>query len=111
MNTSLPAIVISNWKARASGSLVGFFTVQVPSGLVFNELMLHERNGQFWLSFPSKPMIGADGGVMRDENGKARYDAPLISFANWEAKERFTQLVIAALREAQPAVFAAEPVG
>jgi hypothetical protein len=104
----MSAIAITNWKARSSGSLVGFFTAGLPSGLVLNELMLHHRDGRFWISFPSKPMIKQDGSALRDERGKVRYGAPLIECANPQARNRFSEQVLTALRGALPEVFARE---
>jgi hypothetical protein len=103
-----PAIAISNWKSRDSGTLRGFFSASLPSGLDLHELMLHRRDGSWWLSFPSKPMLGTDGAALRDERGKVRYSAPLVSFASRQARDRFTEQMLAALRQAQPEVFAAE---
>jgi hypothetical protein len=40
---SAPAITISERKPRESGTLCGFFTAHLPSGLTLHELMLHER--------------------------------------------------------------------
>jgi hypothetical protein len=104
----MTAIAIADWKPRQSGTLVGFFTAGLPSGLTLNELMLHHRDGAWWISFPSKPMLGADGAALRDDSGKVRYSSPLVSFANRQARDRLTEQVLAALREAQPQLFAAE---
>ena len=103
---SAPSICISGWKARESGTLRGFFSAILPSGLELHELMLHHRDGSWWLSFPAKPLLGADGTALRDERGKIRYSAPLISLAPRDARERFNQAVLDALRLAQPEVFA-----
>ena len=99
--TSLP-IVISDWRPRQSGTLRGFFTTNLASGLVLRELMLHERDGKWWIGFPSKPMVGADGVALRDERGKIRYGAPLIEFASRQARDRFCEQVLAALRLSLP---------
>jgi hypothetical protein len=107
---SAPLITISNWKSRESGTLRGFFTSHLPSGLTLHELMLHERDGRWWISFPSKPMLGADGAALRDERGKVRYSAPLIEFTSTQARSRFVEQVLEALRLAQPQVFAVERV-
>jgi hypothetical protein len=103
-----PAITIADWKPRESGTLRGFFSAGLPSGLELHELMLHHRDGSWWLSFPSKPMLGTDGAALRDDSGKIRYSAPLVSFANRQARDRFTEQMLVALRQAQPQVFAAE---
>jgi hypothetical protein len=99
------AITIADWKARSSGTLAGFFTAHLPSGLTLHELMLHHRDGQVWISFPSKPMLGADGTALRDDRGKVRYGAPLIEFTSRAARDRFIEQVLAALRQSHPQVF------
>jgi hypothetical protein len=103
-----PPILISDWKPRHSGTLVGFFTACLPSGLTLHELMLHHRDGAWWISFPSKPMLGIDGSALRDERGKIRYGAPLTEFASRQARDRFNAGVLDALRLAHPAIFAAD---
>jgi hypothetical protein len=57
----MTSIAISEWKPHSAGTLLGFIKVTMPSGLVLHELMLHRRGDAFWLNFPSKPMVGADG--------------------------------------------------
>jgi hypothetical protein len=103
-----PPIVIADWKAWESGTLRGFFTAHLASGLVLHELMLHERDGKWWIGFPSKPMLRTEGSVLRDDSGRVRYSPPLVTFTNRQAKDRFTDQVITALRLAQPQVFATE---
>jgi hypothetical protein len=105
---SPPTITIADWNPRESGTLRGFFTAHPPSGLTLYELMLHERDGRYWISFPSKPMLGADGAPLRDERGKVRYGTPLIEFTSTQAPSRFIEQVLEALRQAHPQVFAAE---
>ena len=105
-----PGVMVSDWKARErSGTLaVGFFSASLPSGLELHELMVHHRDGSWWLSFPSKPMLGADGAALRDDGGKIRYSAPLVSFSSRQARDRFIEQVLEALRQAHPQVFATE---
>jgi hypothetical protein len=105
---SPPAITISDWKPRESGTLRGFFSASLPSGLELHELMLHHRDGKWWISFPSKPMVGAEGVALRDERGKIRFGAPLIEFTSTQARSRFIEQVLEALRQARPQVFAME---
>jgi hypothetical protein len=103
-----PAITIADWKPRESGTLRGFFSASLPSGLELHELMLHERDGSWWISFPAKPMLGPDGAALRDERGKVRYGAALIEFTTAQARNRFVEQVLVALRQTLPQVFAAE---
>ena len=103
-----PPIIIADLKSRESGTLKAFFTVHLPSGLTLHELMLHERDGSWWLSFPAKPMLGPDGAALRDERGKVRYSAPLIEFTSAQTRSRFIEQVLEALRQAQPQIFDVE---
>ena len=104
-------LAISEWKPHSAGTLLGFIKVTMPSGLVLHEPMLHRRGDTFWLNFPSKPMVGADGTALRDERGKVRYGPPLLGFASRHDRDRFTEQVLAALCQAQPQLFAAERAG
>jgi hypothetical protein len=106
VNAQPPPITISNWSARESGTLVGFFTAALASGLILNELMLHYRDGQYWISFPSKPKLSPDGVALRDDAGKVRYGAPLIEFASRADRDRFMAQVLKAFRAAHPEVLA-----
>jgi hypothetical protein len=78
---------------------------QLPSGLTLHEVALHTRDGHWWIAPPSKPMLSKDGAAMRDDAGKTRY-SPIISFQSKATRDRFTAGVLAALRLAQPEVFA-----
>jgi hypothetical protein len=102
-----PAIVIADWKPRQSNTLRGTFTTYLPSGLVLHEMTLHTRDGAWWIALPARPLL-QDGAALHDEHGKVRYSAALVSFANRQARERFTGQMLAALRLAHPQVFAAE---
>jgi hypothetical protein len=102
----MTAITITDWKPRAAGTLVGFFTAHLPSGLTLHELMLHHRDGAWWISYPSKPLLATDGTALRDERGKVRYGPPLIEFAGRQTRVRFNEQVLQAMRAAHPKVFA-----
>ena len=105
-----PPISISEWKPRVSGTLRGFCTAHLPSGMVLHEVAIHTRNGSWWASPASKPMVGKDGVVLRDDAGKVRY-SPIVSFADKQTRDRLSQAVVSALRRAHPEVFAEEAVG
>lgn len=92
---------ILDFKPVVKNTLRGFATVKLPSGMIFAEVSVHISNGRPWASPPSRPMIDRDGRAMRDESGKVRYQ-PVISFANKETRNRWSDAVIAALRAARP---------
>jgi hypothetical protein len=99
-----PPILVSDWKARQAGTLRGFCTVHLPSGMVLHEVAIHTRSGSWWASPASKPMLSRDGTALRDEAGKVRY-SPVVSFADKQTRDRLSQAVVDALRRAHPEVF------
>ena len=83
-------IRISNWRPYQKNTLQGFFTASLPSGLVFHELMLHERNGSKWIAFPAREWKNAAG-----EKQYARF----VEFRDRESADRFRDAVLMALDE------------
>jgi hypothetical protein len=100
-----PPILVSDWKPRCSGTLRGFCTVHLPSGLTLHEVSVHTRDGSWWVMPASKPTISKDGASLRDADGKIRY-SPIVSFESRKARDRFNAGVLDALRLARPEVFA-----
>jgi hypothetical protein len=72
---------------------------------MLHELSVHTRDGKWWIGFPAKPVL-IDGTVQRDESGKVRYGAPLVSFTSRQTRDRLSQAVVDALRRTHPEVFA-----
>ena len=102
------SFVAMNWKPLRKGSLVGFVSVSMPSGITVHEVSILETNGRFWASPPSKPMIDRNGVVMIDDAGKRRYSA-LIEFVDRDTRSRWSNAVIEALRTAEPEALLAQP--
>jgi hypothetical protein len=98
-------ILISDWKPRQSDTLRGFLTAHLPSGMILHEVSIHTRNGSWWASPSSKPMLSRDGTALRDDAGKVRY-SPVVSFADKQTRDRLSQAVVEALRRTHPDVFA-----
>lgn len=87
---------ITAWKPFSKGTLKGFFSATMPSGLVFHDLMLHEKNGARWIAFPAREWRNALG-----EKQFARF----IEFRDRRTADRFRDAVLDALDrhlEAQP---------
>ena len=101
-------ISVSEWKPLRKGSLLGFVTVTMPSGLIFHEAPVSSSHGKFWASPPSKPMIDRNGCVIVDDRGKRKY-SPIVSFADPTIRERWSAAVVAAVRAAFPEVLAEPP--
>jgi hypothetical protein len=84
-------------------SLRGFAKVQV-GGLKIADVTLHETSGKRWAGLPSKPMIDANGTARRDENNKIKY-VPMLEWATKEARDRFSDAVVAAVESQYPDAF------
>ena len=81
-------IEIRNWRSDRKNTRLGFFDAILPSGLVINRCILHEKNGVRWVAFPGHQYKKADGSI--------GYVA-LIQFASEKARNRFRAETLAAV--------------
>lgn len=81
-------IVISDWKPHLKNTLKGFFTATLPSGLMLNNLMLHQKGESRWIGLPAREWT--------NEAGIKQY-AKLIDFRDRETADLFRDKVLAAL--------------
>jgi hypothetical protein len=95
------SVVVEEFKPVVKNTLRGFARVRFASGLVMHEVSLHISNGRVWASPPSKPMVGGDGTVMRDAEGKQRWQ-PLITFSDKGVRDRWSAQIVDAVHEAYP---------
>jgi hypothetical protein len=100
MSTTL---TISDFKPVAAGAMVGFCDVHQPSGMTLHRCTVFSKDGRAWAAPPSKQVISRDGTVQRTADGKARYE-PTVSFVDRATQSRWSDAVIAALRQAHPEV-------
>ncbi len=92
---------IQEWKPCRQGSLRGFATVALPSGMTLHGCGVFAGPTGPWAAPPTKPMIGRDGAAMRGVDGKTRH-VPAVSFHDIAARDRWSAAVIAALLAAHP---------
>jgi hypothetical protein len=99
--TAMP-IALLEWKKVTKNSLRGFAKVRMGKALIVAEVAVHNSNGRRWASMPSRPLLLADGTHKRDERtGKPAY-VPLLSWADRETGDSFSEGVIAAIEAAHP---------
>jgi hypothetical protein len=76
-------------------TLLGFVEIETPSGLVINDVALHEKNGKHWLSMPARAY---------EKNGEKSW-IPYVKFKNRETTDKFQAAalpaVVSALKEAE----------
>lgn len=77
----------SNWRPMQRGSLQGFVTLHLASGLVIRDCTLHQAGEKRWIGLPGKPQIDANGDTRRGEGGKILY-TPVVD-VEAPQRERF----------------------
>jgi hypothetical protein len=77
----------TDWRPLQRGSLQGFVTLHLPSGLVIRDCTLHQSGEKRWVGLPGKPQIDASGATRRNDSGKVLY-TPVIDIVP-SARERF----------------------
>jgi len=75
---------ITNPKPIRKGALLGFFDVEMPSGMIIRGTMLFEKEGRRWVGLPSKEYT---------KDGVKAY-SPIIEFGSKDRAEKFQQLVL-----------------
>ena len=101
----MASLKILDWREMRRNSLLGFAKVEFPSGMIVSDVTVLQGEKGPWASPPSKPMIGRDGTVMKDDAGKVRY-VPIIEFTSKDVRNRWSDSVIEAMRAAHHEVFA-----
>jgi hypothetical protein len=106
MTETLPAeirhaAVIEEFNEIRKNTLRGFAKVRLASGMILIDVSIHVSNGKAWAALPAKPMLDKEGRALRDPEGKIRY-APVVAFATREHRDRFSVLVVEAVRDTHP---------
>ena len=81
-------IAIRNWKPLQKNTLRGFFTIELPSGMIIHEVMLHEKGHSRWIQFSAREYA--------DKEGQKQYRR-FIDFSDRSVADHFRDLVLAAL--------------
>jgi hypothetical protein len=79
------SFTITNAKQLRKGTLLGFFDLEMPSGLIVRGVMLFEKSGKRWVGFPSKEWQKPDGG---------KGYSPLLEFADRTISDKFQAQVL-----------------
>jgi hypothetical protein len=90
-----------SWHQVGKGSLIGCATIELPVGLrIIDAPVFTGRNGP-WASLPRKPVLDRDGKQRLDVNGKPQFQ-PLIEWRDRTLSDRFSEAVVALVREQHP---------
>lgn len=93
-SSSIPAVnsrfLASDWNPLEKATLLGFFTLTLPSGLVLKGCTYHKGHGSHWVSLPAQ--------TYKDKNGDIAYTS-IIDFASREVRARFQKQALSAIEE------------
>jgi DNA-binding cell septation regulator SpoVG len=82
--------------------MIGFLSIELSSGLIINgaKLMIGQA-GKHWIALPAERQVDRDGNPKLDANGRQAW-SPIVEFRDRDARDRFNELVLAALQRQQP---------
>ena len=100
MPVAMPVSLLE-WRPMKRNSLRGFATVRLGKSLKISDIPVHCSAGKRWASLPSKPQIGSDGVVQKDDRGKPKY-IPIVSWIDTDARDSFSEGVIQAVEAQYP---------
>ena len=85
--TGVREVQISHWRPRESGSLRGFFSIVLPSGMIIHDCQMFAKDDRRWFNLPARQY---------ESQGERKY-APSVAFTDRDAEDRFRHQVLAAL--------------
>lgn len=95
MEDSIP--IISDWRAVHRNTLVGTFTVTLPTGMQILGCLVHDNGQRRWIMLPGAPTI-ENGELRRGDNGKVVYKT-IIRFGSLDAYRNFETSILEELEK------------
>jgi hypothetical protein len=86
----------SGWRTLLSGTLQGFITLTLPSGLVLNDCTLHQKGNRRWIGLPGKPKL-EDGRHRIDPATGKRLYTPVVEIPARAVRDKFRAQALAAV--------------
>jgi hypothetical protein len=100
-----PRARLISFRTFHKGTLIGFANVAFPSGMCVGEIQIHRRGDKCWAAPPARPWLyDHDNELVRDADGRVKWANDLINFLDHGSRRRWSEQVLAALREAKPEV-------
>lgn len=96
-------VVVSNLKRINNKTIKAIFSIELPSGVIFNSCLLVYRSDRrcFSITPPQIPVLDSSGAIARDHRGETRFESAM-TFKALEARRRFEDTCFAALRQVDP---------
>jgi len=68
-----PRMTLIKFQMLKKNTLRGFCVLDIPSGLIAREVSIHENNGKFMASLPTKSVLYAEGRQVSNHYGHRKY--------------------------------------
>lgn len=81
-------VLPDSWRPHTKGTLLGFFSAELPSGLVLHGLTAHEKCGKRWIGLPARSYV--------DKDGKTSWN-PLVEVPDSRKRYALQDLLLAAV--------------
>jgi hypothetical protein len=95
------SMLLLDVRPMTKGALRGFCRVQLPSGLVIQEVAVFVGRKRAWANLRAKAWIGQDNRHKTDINGKPAH-LPVREWGDRALADRFSERAIALIRRAHP---------
>ena len=98
-----PPLRVLAFKSMRRNSLLGFVSIQFPSGMIMHEIAVLKAGSKIWCSPPSRAWLDGDA-VVRDEiTNKTKY-SPLVEFSTHGVRSTWSRQIVTAMRQQHPEV-------
>ncbi len=92
---------LKKWTPHRSGALLGFCSVQLPSGMILHDIRIMAGKNGPWCAMPAQKQLDRDGRARLDANNKPIY-SQIIEFVDRATADKFSSLVLDLVRRAHP---------
>jgi hypothetical protein len=78
---------IRDWRPHQKETLVAFFSIVLPSGLIIRDCRLHKKGDRRWIGMPTKTF---------ESQGERKF-TPTVDFLDREVENNFQRLALEAI--------------
>ena len=87
LDTAKDRFIVREWRPFEKNTLRGFLSLELPSGIIIHNCMLHEKNGAKWIGLPAREY----------QKGGERSWMALVDFADKESRQSFQEYALQAV--------------
>jgi hypothetical protein len=91
------AITATDWHEMVRGTLQGFLTLRLRSGMVLRKCSHHRQGDKRWIGLPGKPQLDQKGRHRIDPGTGKKLYLPVVEIPSREQRDLFQRLALAAV--------------